>query len=607
MLFPARVNIVFGNRWALANRSRADAVVEIVPVSELQHEKNYRKNGDYRWQIDDDAAARGYLLRSDHHPKRALRGGIPLTLETKSNYSLNQRWEFLFPTSSKVSPDAPFHVRSAISGMFLTVDEATRTATLQRASPEQCWRLHDATGKAMRALFKLSSRVLGEDSPTGLPPKLCELPPLPTELPQLEPNQIANLCTVHPMEGFARGTELWRTAATKMNMALVGGVVDARSHSKLPGMCSQCTGSDTCHNCCLCGLRLHCFDGELSAAFASHGQTQTGRARATEDGADVDFTPVDLLLGNHVLLCDSADVTPPGCCLLVEEILPALFGPDSCFMAKYQEARRGQDVVWVPAQSRAETPWLATAKLSCRVPVPVLGQRPYEEWQRFALCCGRSARADGATGRAAVQVQVPLRSEVAATTRTLAVHQVGRIQAGRFGEFRSESLYLFSQPRTEAGGAVPPIRLQALALAPSGPFAGRALEGYHKALSDFRAVAAPVLAQWAGATGARVVGTTSVAPPVSAVAANGAPALAEKVAAASTAEVLEQQRPVDRRGTPASKVAAPPAATGWLLRNCHSYAGTTSTCCGAGLAKWKRRCWSRSLFSMAARSSNDAG
>eukprot|EP00439_Symbiodinium_sp_Y106_P084942 s327_g27.t1 len=146
-MFPSRVNVVYGKRWAIAKKQHGNCRVDIVHVSEVEKERQFRKNGDVKWLIQKDGRSEGFLIRNDHHPRRALTGGIPMMLESVSRSNINQRWLLCFPRGPP-GPHEPFFIKSAISGMYLVVDEGLRMVTLQKDPPELHWRIHDATRKA---------------------------------------------------------------------------------------------------------------------------------------------------------------------------------------------------------------------------------------------------------------------------------------------------------------------------------------------------------------------------------------------------------------------------------------------------------------------------
>lgn len=143
-MFPPRVNIVFGNRWVLAKKQHGNCPAEIVHVSEVQKQRRFQRKGDYRWLIQDDSRLDGFLIRNDHHPRRALVGGIPLRLEGANKGDANQRWLLCFPNDSP-GLHKPFYIRSAQSDMYLVVEEAHKCVILQKDAPEQFWQMHDAT------------------------------------------------------------------------------------------------------------------------------------------------------------------------------------------------------------------------------------------------------------------------------------------------------------------------------------------------------------------------------------------------------------------------------------------------------------------------------
>eukprot|EP00435_Cladocopium_sp_Y103_P067411 s861_g30.t1 len=230
------------------------------------------------------------------------------------------------------------------------------------------------------------------------------------------------------------------------------------------------------------------YDGDAASAFCDERSSRTsknsqsslpGSSSRSGNTGDVDFTPVEILF-REMVLNDSYKLLPDG--LPPGQILAHLWGNNSTFLYRYQARRNGRDV-WPGHQclaytlsasqkpisyddTRDETPWLATAELSCSVHVPMLGWRSYQEVVRIALCYEPMAfsgkLADGDV------------SEV------LVVQQVGHTDGGRFGFFRSESVLLFYQPTIPG-----PTMLRAFALTPKGTFAGMAIEGQKKAHADF--------------------------------------------------------------------------------------------------------------------------
>mmetsp|Transcript_147322 Transcript_147322/g.455757 ORF Transcript_147322/g.455757 Transcript_147322/m.455757 type:complete len:295 (-) Transcript_147322:154-1038(-) len=206
-------------------------------------------------------------------------------------------------------------------------------------------------------------------------------------------------------------------------------------------------------------LRLERYDGCLEDAFQHFPHA---------DGAFADFMPYGELIGNKVDLCDDWELPcPPGCGLAVEEVFSELFASGSSFMGRYQHQRQCTDLDWHPPKPFVETPWCASGRLQGQVSVPVLGRRPYEEFQRYMLC------RDG-------------------DQAVLAYQQVGFMDVGwPMGKVRTESLFLFSQG-TDSDGSV---RLRAVApVPPSTSFKGTLLKGTMEALEDFQSVATELLA-----------------------------------------------------------------------------------------------------------------
>eukprot|EP00933_Yihiella_yeosuensis_P056933 TRINITY_DN56395_c0_g1_i1.p1 TRINITY_DN56395_c0_g1~~TRINITY_DN56395_c0_g1_i1.p1 ORF type:complete len:458 (+),score=94.68 TRINITY_DN56395_c0_g1_i1:104-1477(+) len=155
MPYKWRVHIVYNSRWAIAKQGHGDCALEVVPVSAVES-RSLRRRCDYRWLITKGCADEGYLIRNDHHPRRALRGGIPLMLQLKNSSDRNQRWEFEF-VDGEGGLNRPFYLRSVISKMYLIVDEAARMPMLQKDPPKQTWQLHDASGATAKLLRKLGT------------------------------------------------------------------------------------------------------------------------------------------------------------------------------------------------------------------------------------------------------------------------------------------------------------------------------------------------------------------------------------------------------------------------------------------------------------------
>lgn len=389
-MFPARVNIVFGQRWVLAKKKHGNCPAEIVHVSEVQKQQRFRKKGDYRWLIQEDSRLDGFLIRNDHHPRRALVGGIPLRLEGANKTNANQRWLLCFPNDSP-GLHKPFLIRSVQSDMYLVVEEAYQCVILQKDAPEQFWRMHDATRRA-------ESFIPSEPTPQPTSPFATE--------------DEAELLV--PYDGDAAGA----------------------------------------------------FCDERSSRTSKNSQSSLhGSSSGAGSIGGVDFTPVEILF-REMVLNDSYKLLPDGAGLPPGQILAHLWGNSSTFLYRYQARRNGRDVRWSGLDISDETPWLATAELSCSVHVPMLGWRSYQEVVRIALCYEPMAFSGKLTDGDVSEV--------------LVVQQVGHTDGGRFGIFRSESVLLFYQPEIPG-----PTMLRAFALTPKGAFAGMAIEGQKKAHADF--------------------------------------------------------------------------------------------------------------------------
>ncbi|CAJ1403974.1 unnamed protein product [Effrenium voratum] len=375
-MFPARVNIVFGRRWALTKKKHGNCPADIDHISEVQKEDQFRRNCDYRWLIQSDSRLEGVLIRNDHHPRRALSGGIPLRLESASKSDANQRWTLCFANGSP-GLQQPFQIKSVRSGMYLVVDEGARLVTLQKDAPEQQWQLHDATRNAVPAFIpgKVSPRSVVEE------------------------------------------------------------------------------------------LQLEAFDGDAASAFSAPQSSPLGSFSSAGPlpAPGPDFSPVAKLFG-EVVLSNALEVLP-GHGWAPLQVLNRIWGRGSSFMHRYQARRNGRDVVWSGLDFREERPWQACGELKCQVNVPVLGWRPYQEVTRFALCYEPEAFAATFPG---------------ADGEVLVVQQVGSTDAGRFGKFRSETLFLFCQPKVPG-----PTILRAFGCSPTGAFLNKQAEGQRQAHNDF--------------------------------------------------------------------------------------------------------------------------
>jgi len=204
---------------------------------------------------------------------------------------------------------------------------------------------------------------------------------------------------------------------------------------------------------------LTLFDGDASEAFDALNEPDVSPRRS-------EFTPLRVLLEDDFELCDDAGIQgndrhPP---LAASDLFQALFAPKSDFTRRFHERRGDRNVQYKLVRPSSGMPFGAWGTLRCTVPVQVLGLCPYYEAQRFVLC-----RQGG--------------------KRTLVLHQVGTIHAGRlYGDIVSETIFFFSEP---ADGAM--VRLRAIAKRPQGRFVGMAIDGLKKALSDFRATVEEVL------------------------------------------------------------------------------------------------------------------
>lgn len=411
MQFPERVNLVYGSgeRWVL-KRNWGGSVVQSAPHWEVERDDSHRYKCDYRWLIEPIRGKDGeYLLRNDHHPRHAVRAGIPLTVERRDRGQINHRWRVAFPDPAFASVDSPFHICSVASGMYLTVTQGT--VTMERDAPAELWQARDATGAVRKAFMKMVAKVPAPLTPGGQ--HQIRLPGEP------EPERCSD-----------GGATSFATASSD----------DEASPSDRP--CLQ-----------------H-FPGCLAQAFE----------RLPDWGADFpEFTSYQNLLNDKVELCEAWELPcPAGCSLSIEDVFRELFAGGSSFMGRYQQHRNCTDLDWQPPEPRENEPWCAAARLRGLATVPVVGRRPYEEFQRYLLCRER-------------------------TQSVLALQQVGFLDVGwPVGKVRNEVLYLFAQ---ESGNG--PVHLRALApVPPNTSFKQTMLKGTAEALEDFQVVVRDLLERW---------------------------------------------------------------------------------------------------------------
>ncbi|CAJ1403973.1 unnamed protein product [Effrenium voratum] len=433
-MFPARVNIVFGRRWALTKKKHGNCPADIDHISEVQKEDQFRRNCDYRWLIQSDSRLEGVLIRNDHHPRRALSGGIPLRLESASKSDANQRWTLCFANGSP-GLQQPFQIKSVRSGMYLVVDEGARLVTLQKDAPEQQWQLHDATRNAVPAFIpgKVSPRSVVEElqleafdgdaasafsapqsSPLG---SFSSAGPLPAPGPDFSP--------VAKLFGEVVLSNALEPDPSSLFGLLQGG--------------EQNAGQNAFDRLVQQGQPKELYI-KRAGGLSEAGRNSSG---PRDWGVKTHFDP-------RVL---------PGHGWAPLQVLNRIWGRGSSFMHRYQARRNGRDVVWSGLDFREERPWQACGELKCQVNVPVLGWRPYQEVTRFALCYEPEAFAatfPGADGEVLVVQQAPC-------------------------GLRENS---FSRPwlRPKVPG---PTILRAFGCSPTGAFLNKQAEGQRQAHNDF--------------------------------------------------------------------------------------------------------------------------
>jgi len=184
------------------------------------------------------------------------------------------------------------------------------------------------------------------------------------------------------------------------------------------------------------------------------------------------FTSLPSVLADQVAIGDAC-ISPEGCKASVDDIFHVLYGEQSQFMLQFQARRKGMEVDWKPPNISEEGHG-GYASLKCRIPLPVVGLKAYEETLRFVFCQEETVVA----GRV-----VP----------ALVVHLVGVINGGMaVGKIRSEQISYFWQDE-ETGLA----RMRVIIKKPPGRFSDSAVSGSKVAFEDFRVEALAIFTAWA--------------------------------------------------------------------------------------------------------------
>jgi len=184
------------------------------------------------------------------------------------------------------------------------------------------------------------------------------------------------------------------------------------------------------------------------------------------------FTSLPSVLADQVAIGDAC-ISPEGCKASADDIFHVLYGEQSQFMLQFQARRKGTEVDWKPPNISEEGHG-GYASLKCRIPLPVVGLKAYEETLRFVFCHEETIIA----GRV-----VP----------ALVVHLVGVINGGMaVGKIRSEQISYFWQDE-ETGLA----RMRVIIKKPPGRFSDSAVSGSKVAFEDFRVEALTIFTAWA--------------------------------------------------------------------------------------------------------------
>lgn len=472
---PSKINLLCGE-WALAKMKNGSNPVDLAPVADIMKDNRWKKVADYRWGVESDGKGDDAVIifSARGRPRRCLRAGIPIMLESVSSSksvssrnllrgasissrSRNHSWYIECPEDA--GPDAlanceSFYIRSVQSGMYLTVEAGQ--ATLQKDAPDVRWDWSDATNHSTMTLRRLShQRPEQKKKPPAAPAPPSKPQPAAAPTTIIDLDALDDMPIPSELDGMNR---------------FMSGAPSAAPSARSYGETAAASGSEgeeeeeeeqednvVEEDPDLDMLRL--FEGSMVDAFE--------KIPELPEVAPKTFTPAGQLLGDCLELCNDESFLPPGCSMGLDRFYLVLFGPVSNFQKRYQARRKTQSADWDVPGPLAVAPWAGVATVRCQVPVPVLGLRPCVEVFRVVM----SRERDGGM-------------------TTLAMQSVSKVLAGRFGEFRSEMLSIWTQADSTA-----PVRMRTVALTPKGSFAGRAVEGHKQALADWKAAALEVLSE----------------------------------------------------------------------------------------------------------------
>jgi len=189
------------------------------------------------------------------------------------------------------------------------------------------------------------------------------------------------------------------------------------------------------------GDEVALYSGDVGAAFEELGV----------ESRECEFTPMDKFVGDMVLVGEALISSAP----TPTQLFATMYGKSSGFMARYQSRRKASKVQWDRPSPSQQTPFGAFAKMTCQIPLPVLGLKPFKEFLRMAVCEWEGKPA-------------------------LVVQSCGIIHGGALaGTIRTETVYLFVEG--DGDGTI----FRAMLKTPPGFMGGKAIDGAKVAFDDF--------------------------------------------------------------------------------------------------------------------------
>mmetsp|Transcript_27432 Transcript_27432/g.64069 ORF Transcript_27432/g.64069 Transcript_27432/m.64069 type:complete len:478 (-) Transcript_27432:46-1479(-) len=428
--FPDRVNLVFGNTFALARVSDEKPLAG-VEVGLLKENKNW-KRANYRWILQRiPGTSNTFLIRNDNHPNKALVATDPVLLQKKNAEVVLQR--FLLETV-KGSPDQEeeyyFHIKTT-GGKYVVIAEALdrsgqRVVSLTPKPPAKPWRYSNAVKK--------SSSIFTPQGALGAVAGLTE-------------KAAGSAGSAARSVGSTMNSTLDSTAKSashakgKIGQALKAPMRLMKRHDTDGGE----PGSDAEDF----GMHLTLFKGDAAAAFA---------ALAAKDTANLSqvIPPLSAVMAEKMEL-GTVPISDKNSEANIDDIFNVLYAQSSHFVNDYQGLQGCSDIVWSAPQVPPEAPFGGLGTLKCRLSVPVLGKKPFAETLRIAMC-------------------------MEGGQKTLVCQSHGVIDGGMIvGQISNDTVYYFKEAEGEGV-----LTMSVVIKTPDGRAQQQAIDGAKKAMENFR-------------------------------------------------------------------------------------------------------------------------